>query len=1289
MKKLLLSIFCCLFSIVGYAQQDTEFWFAAPYINCDHGAYSPYRLVIFAFEEAAYVTISMPANPNFMPISVQVAANDHANIVLAYDKWEGDAKLTTPFNQKSNRGLLITSTSKIECYYQIDGDNSEAFTLKGKNALGRDFLVAGQKAYDTAIDYYPTARSSAHIVATKNNTIVEITPSCPIYIDDNTYTQEPFTITLNRGEVYSLAAYYPNAANNVMGTRIKANAPIAVTSNDDSVTADNSQIDDIGEQLLPVDFAGTEFMVVSTGNNYALCTVFALEDNTTISTSNGDTYTINKSEYVNISMHYIEALSINASKPIIVFQIMAAMAGGAELGGTILPHAECTGSSKAGYMPFSGFPVVVNLITRKSNIESCTINQYTIPSSYFYPIDSSERYYYARIQWNDSNTPFVVKCTTGIFQMGVIEGSYGGSNTYGFFSDYAEQVPMNVEANGTLVYSDYYVGLSESVKLLAYSAEGFEVTDVAWTLPNGTIIYSDSIIINEVTSEYIGEYIVTANTAMCGVMTHRFNILYYQEVTIEDTFCEGSIYTWDNHYEEDGVTPLTFTQPGTYRDTLLNSDGVDSICILQLTQIPSPILTVRSDTTINLGDSVLLWAIGADYIRWGSNDLIQTDELNYYAKPQITTQYSVFGYNLPKNGTNVVYNGNFEEGNVGFYTDCNYFEPYWSVGGWGDYTIAENIKGYGWYIEEEVKAYGGNGNMMIIDGKTSPNAVVWQQTVNIKPHTFYAFSAQVMSALESNMENQYALLQFNVDGEDIGPIFHSPKILYNWQQFYNIWYSGEKTTATLTIYNQNDSPYGNDFAIDEIALMELNAGCQEEGSVTITVRVPSSVDTIVCSNQIPFEWNGLSIDSAGFYQTKVLSSLGIVDSIVAINVMVEDITYTNIYDTICAGNSYVWNGKEYYETIQDADTLMTIYGCDSIVILNLLVLSEVPITEEYITICYGESYTWNGEIYTISGEYTQKLQAINGCDSVIILHLNILEQVPIVEDSATILSGDSYTWNGYNYTESGDYTFTLQDINGCDSVIVLHLGVYSTDFSIITYEQCADDPYIEFELKDYENIRQLAFVWDNNAQTQQLRDTIIEVTNQYIYIPNTARAGIYNVQISVVFEGKLYGTQSHRVKLLYPSSVLDQHWNDFIGVLTHDYNGGYDFVSFQWYKDNEIIPGETKSYISTSLEMGALYSALLEDVNGTKLMTCPIEAKHQTELSLYPSILTPHQIINIHTSKRSTIQLYSITGEQLSSNNYNAGDFQIPAPGTSGLYIIKVIYHNEANQVLTRKITVQ
>jgi hypothetical protein len=134
-----------------------------------------------------------------------------------------------------------------------------------------------------------------------------------------------------------------------------------------------------------------------------------------------------------------------------------------------------------------------------------------------------------------------------------------------------------------------------------------------------------------------------------------------------DAFCEGGVYVLENHYEEDGVTPLMFTQSGTYVDTLVSSEGLDSICVLRLTEIPYPVLTVRSDTTIYLGDSALLWATGADYIYWISNDyLVQTDELDYYATPQVTTQYTVRGYNKPDDRSNVVFNGNFDLGNEGF-----------------------------------------------------------------------------------------------------------------------------------------------------------------------------------------------------------------------------------------------------------------------------------------------------------------------------------------------------------------------------------------------------------------------------------------------------------------------------------------------------------------------------------------------------------------------------------------------------------------------------------------------
>jgi hypothetical protein len=200
---------------------------------------------------------------------------------------------------------------------------------------------------------------------------------------------------------------------------------------------------------------------------------------------------------------------------------------------------------------------------------------------------------------------------------------------------------------------------------------------------------------------------------------------------------------------------------------------------------------------------------------------------------------------------------------------------------------------------------------------------------------------------------------------------------------------------------------------------------------------------------------------------------------------------------------------------------------------------------------------------------------------------------------------------------------------------------------------------------------------------------VVYTPGQYVSIPNNARAGVYNVVISAYAEGRYLGTKTQEYTLLYPSSVLDQHWDDFIGVLTHNYNGGYDFVSFQWYKNNEPIKDENKSYLSQPLEMGEMYSAMLEDVNGLKLMTCPIVATHQEELYLYPSLAEPKQQIRIRTSHPAMIEMYSITGTQLLKAEYESGENMLEAPNTSGVYIVKVIYHDNTNKILTRKITIR
>lgn len=525
MKKFLFLLMVGMWSMVTFAQQDTVFWFAAPYVNSVHGEVSPYRLVVFAFEEEASVTISMPANPNFAPIEVTVPANGYENIVLAENKQDGDTTVTALFNEVTNRGLLVTSTSNVECYYQIDGDNSEAFTLKGGNALGTEFIVVGQKAYNNANEFsnsvFQGATSSVHIVATEDGTEVQIVPSCTMLSN----AEDTIVVMLNKGETYAVAAADYQAAENIIGTKIYSSAPIAVTMMDDSVTPNDVNADAIGEQLLSTNFAGTRFVLVSEGEQYDVCVAFALHDNTEIETSDS-VYVLNEGDYEVISLAGVDAMSLSATSPIMVFQVVS-FPGGGELGGTIVPHIECTGSPIAGYMPFSNtYDIYFNIVTYKSNINDFVINNVPIASSEFHSVDAADEYYYAKIKKPASRTPYVVECHSGYFQMGVSEGNYDLSNTIGFFSDYNRTIPIYIELNGMPIDPVSYVKETDTISLAIYPVYGFNLTDISWRLPDGTVLAGDAVNLGEVTDDLIGTYIVTGTTELCGDMAFSFDIQY-------------------------------------------------------------------------------------------------------------------------------------------------------------------------------------------------------------------------------------------------------------------------------------------------------------------------------------------------------------------------------------------------------------------------------------------------------------------------------------------------------------------------------------------------------------------------------------------------------------------------------------------------------------------------------------------------------------------------------------------------------------------------------------------
>ena len=154
-----------------------------------------------------------------------------------------------------------------------------------------------------------------------------------------------------------------------------------------------------------------------------------------------------------------------------------------------------------------------------------------------------------------------------------------------------------------------------------------------------------------------------------------------------------------------------------------------------------------------------------------------------------------------------------------------------------------------------------------------------------------------------------------------------------------------------------------------------------------------------------------------------------------------DPVYTTISATLCSGETYDWNGHVYAKSGEYSQTFAAANGADSIVTLNLTILPAVPLTEETAIVCHGESFDWQGTTYTESGEYSVTLTNVNGCDSVVLLHLHVLSAVAPTSEEVTVAYGETYEWHGVTYVESGEYTITLQDEYGCDYQATLHLTV--------------------------------------------------------------------------------------------------------------------------------------------------------------------------------------------------------------------------------------------------------
>ena len=240
-------------------------------------------------------------------------------------------------------------------------------------------------------------------------------------------------------------------------------------------------------------------------------------------------------------------------------------------------------------------------------------------------------------------------------------------------------------------------------------------------------------------------------------------------------------------------------------------------------------------------------------------------------------------------------------------------------------------------------------------------------------------------------------------------------------------------------------------------------GCDSVVTMLLTVNPTYAVNDslTICASELPYTWNGVMFTEAGI-QTATLQTVNGRDSVVTMVLTVNPTYAVSDSMTICASElPYTWNEFEFTETGTQNATLQTVNGCDSVVTMVLTVNSTYEINDS-LTICASElPYIWNGVEFTAAGTQNVTLQTVNGCDSVVKMVLTV-NPTYAVSDSMTICASElPYTWNEFEFTETGTQNATLQTVNGCDSVVTMVLTVNSTYEINDSLTICASElPYI-------------------------------------------------------------------------------------------------------------------------------------------------------------------------------------------------------------------------------------
>lgn len=217
---------------------------------------------------------------------------------------------------------------------------------------------------------------------------------------------------------------------------------------------------------------------------------------------------------------------------------------------------------------------------------------------------------------------------------------------------------------------------------------------------------------------------------------------------------------------------------------------------------------------------------------------------------------------------NLIQNGNFAQGNVGFTTDARLpfrginVYPSDPLGGYAILTQdfapndpdADGAPGFPGVVDPQpfpgdatnnvdpsnTFLYSNPGAAAVVDPANPP--VIWQQAVGVQPNTTYSFIAYFLNLLVPGAPGLPPQIQLAADGQDLGPL-REVTVRQVWQpiQFTFTTRRGQRS-VTLSIVDQALTTLGDDFGLVAIGLNEclpIAPSQQADLRLSKTVDIPS------------------------------------------------------------------------------------------------------------------------------------------------------------------------------------------------------------------------------------------------------------------------------------------------------------------------------------------------------------------------------------------------------------------------------------------------------------------